>query len=110
MKILLATDGSDCSKAAVDAVAERPWPKGSEVKVITAIEFPYTPMTESWALPDSYFNELETAVMEQAETAVNHAAKRIKFAPTELVITTEVETGSDKDVLLEEAEKWSVAM
>jgi len=31
MKILLATDGSDCSKAAVDAVAERPWPEGSEV-------------------------------------------------------------------------------
>jgi len=106
MKILLATDGSDCSKAAVDAVAERPWPKGSEVKVITAIELPYTPMTESWALPDSYFKELETAVMEQAEAAVNQAAKRLKFAPTELVITTEVANGSAKDVILDEAEKW----
>jgi hypothetical protein len=69
MKILLAIDGSDCSKAAVDAVAGRPWPRGSEVKVISAIEIPYTPMTESWALPDSYFKELEMAVMEQAETA-----------------------------------------
>jgi nucleotide-binding universal stress UspA family protein len=106
MKILLATDGSDCSKAAVDAVAERPWPKGSEVKVIYAIEIPYTPMTESWALPDSYFKELETAVMEQAETVVNQAAMRLKFAPTELVITTEVANGSAKDVILDEAEKW----
>ena len=54
MKILLATDGSDCSKAAVVAVAERPWPEGSEVKVISAIELPYTPMTEAWALPGSH--------------------------------------------------------
>ena len=106
MKILLATDGSDCSKAAVVAVAERPWPEGSEVKVISAIELPYTPMTEAWALPDSYFKELETAVTERAETAVTQAAKRLKYACGELLITTEVANGSAKDVILDEAEKW----
>ena len=36
MKILLATDGSDCSKTAVKSAAERPWPEGSEVKIISA--------------------------------------------------------------------------
>jgi len=106
MKILLATDGSDCSKAAVVAVAERTWPEGSEVKVISAIELPYTPMTETWALPDSYFKELETAVAERAEAAVNQAAKRLKSARGELLITTEVANGSAKDVILDEAEKW----
>src|SRR5262245_40784325 len=106
MKILLATDGSDCSKAAVDAVAERPWPKGSEVKVICAIDLPYTSMTETWALPDSYFKELETAGTEQAETAVKQAEERLKSARGELVITTEVANGSAKDVILDEAEKW----
>src|SRR5215475_8303325 len=100
MKILLATDGSDCSKAAVDAVAERPWPQGSEVKVISAIELPYTPMTATWALPASYIKELETAGTERAETAVNRAAERIKSARRELVITTEVANGSAKDVIL----------
>ena len=106
MKILLATDGSDFSKAAVDAVAERPWPQGSEVRVISAIEFPYTPMTETWALPDSYFKDLETAGAEQAETAVKRAAERLKSARGEFVITTEVANGSAKDVILDEAEKW----
>jgi hypothetical protein len=40
MKILLATDGSDYSKAAVNSVAERPWPEDSEVKIISAMEIP----------------------------------------------------------------------
>jgi len=106
MKILLATDGSDCSKAAVDSVAERPWPEGSVVKVISAIELPYTPMTETWALPDTYFKDLETAGMEQARSAVNQAAKRLKSARGELVIMTEVADGSAKDVILDEAENW----
>jgi len=110
MKILLATDGSDCSKAAVDAVAERPWPEGSEVMVISAIELSYTPMTESWAIPDSYFKELETAGTEQAKTAVNQAAKRLKSAHGDLVIMTEVANGSAKDVILDEAENWGADM
>jgi nucleotide-binding universal stress UspA family protein len=105
MKILLATDGSDCSKVAVDDVAERPWPNDSEVKVISVIELPYTPMTETWALPDSYLKELETAGMEQAKTAVKQAEERLKSARG-LVITTEVANGSAKDVILDEAEKW----
>jgi hypothetical protein len=53
MKILLATDGSDYSKAAVKAVAERQWPEGGKVKIISAVEIPYTPTTEVWVLPDS---------------------------------------------------------
>lgn len=107
MKILLATDGSDCSNAAVDAVAERPWPRGSEVKIISAIDPPYAPTTEAWALPDSYFRELEAAGTEHAETAVNRAAKRLESAGSgELVITTEVANGYAKDVILDEAERW----
>lgn len=60
MKILLAIDGSPCSTAAVDEVARRPWPQGSTVKVLTAIEsatsVPITP--EAWALPPDYFEGL----------------------------------------------------
>jgi hypothetical protein len=38
MKILLAVDGSVCSEAAIQEVARRPWPPGSEVKVISITE------------------------------------------------------------------------
>jgi hypothetical protein len=33
MKILLAIDGSNCSEAAVNTIAGRPWPEGSELKI-----------------------------------------------------------------------------
>jgi len=107
MKILLATDGSDCSKDAVDAVAERPWPAGSEVRVLSAMELPSMPTTETWVFPDSYFKELEAAGKEQAENAVNHAVERLKSAGSGwLKVTSEVTTGPAKDVILDEAEGW----
>ena len=107
MKILLATDGSDCSKAAVDAVAERPWPDGSEIRVLSALELPYMPTTETWVFPDSYFKDLEAAGKEQAEYAVNQAVNRLKSAlDGAFKVTTEITTGSAKDVILDEAERW----
>jgi nucleotide-binding universal stress UspA family protein len=38
MKILIATDGSPYSDAAVQNVADRPWPKESELRVISVLE------------------------------------------------------------------------
>jgi hypothetical protein len=66
MKILLATDGSDYSKAAVNSIAERPWPEGSEVKIVSVMEILYVPTTETLVLPDIYYKELERVAKEQA--------------------------------------------
>ena len=38
LKILLATDGSASSDAAAQSIAERPWPAGTEVRVLSAVE------------------------------------------------------------------------
>jgi len=108
MKILLATDGSDCSKAAVNSVAERPWPRGSEVKIVSAMETPYAPTTETWVLPDSYYRELEKAARAQAEAAVKEAIMRIECGMASgLEIITEIKSGSAREVILDEAEKWN---
>jgi nucleotide-binding universal stress UspA family protein len=107
MKILLATDGSDYSKAAVNSIAERMWPEGSEVKIVSATEIPNVPATEAWVLPDSYYTELGGAAKAQAEAAVNAAAWRIKAGKDpELGVITEVKNGHATDVILDEAEKW----
>ena len=37
MKILLATDGSSFSEVAVDRVASRAWPAGTEIKVLYVV-------------------------------------------------------------------------
>ena len=107
MKILIATDGSDYSKAAVNSVAERPWPQGSEVKIISAMEIPYAPATEAWVLPDSYYLELDRVAREQADAAVKDAVGRIESGKASgLEIITKIVSGSAGEVILGEAERW----
>jgi nucleotide-binding universal stress UspA family protein len=107
MKILLATDGSDYSKVAVDAVADRPWPAGSELKIISVMEAPYVPTTDVWVLPDNYYNDLEEAAKAQAQAAVKDAAEEIRSSKTaELETITEVKSGAARNVILDEAERW----
>jgi nucleotide-binding universal stress UspA family protein len=110
MKILLAVDGSNCSEAAVNEVARRPWPAGSEARVVSAVELPFVPTTETWALPDSYYSQLEQAGYEQAHRTVNGAVERLRESaagrPTPLEITSHIVTGSARDVILGEAEEW----
>jgi nucleotide-binding universal stress UspA family protein len=107
MKILLATDGSDYSKAAVNSVAERPWPQGSEVKIISAMEIPYAPTTETWVMPDSYYSELDRVAREQAEAAVKYAVERIESGKASgIEIITKIISGSAREAILDEAEKW----
>lgn len=110
MRILLAVDGSTCSDAAVNEVAARPWPEGSEVRVLSAVELPFVPTPETWALPDSYYSQLEEAGREQARDAVNRAVERLRASAanrqTPLVLTTHVVDGSAREVILGEADAW----
>ena len=38
-KILLATDGSNCSELAARSIASRPWPRDTEVRILSVLEF-----------------------------------------------------------------------
>lgn len=104
MKILLAVDGSECSQAAVASVAARPWPQGTDIKILSALELPFMPTPETWALPDSYYAQLESAATEAAQTAVNEAAEKLQNP--DYHVTTEIKSGPAKTVILEEAEAW----
>lgn len=105
MKILLAIDGSTCSDAAVEEVARRPWPEGSLVKVITALEIPIPPTQEGWALPLNYFEELDAALRKQGENIVNRAIQRLKSNKT-LSADAVLAPGPPRPVILNEAENW----
>ncbi len=107
MKILLATDGSPCSEAAVNEVARRPWPAGSEVKIISAFELPTPPASEPWALPPNYFQEVEKAARDQAQMALDHASATFRAGENQqLKVATTLLEGSPKHVILDEAEQW----
>ena len=107
MKILLAVDGSDCSEAAAKEVANRPWPEGSEIRVLSVIEPFITPMAEAWALPDDYWEEADKAARDHAGAVVDKAlsALSVRKQPG-LAITSEIVRGNSRDGILSEAERW----
>ena len=108
MKVLVATDGSECSAVAIEEVARRPFPAGSHVRVITAIE-PYAPLTaEPWTANAGYYKQIEEVERERAQRALEQAANTLREGEEsrQLQITTEVLTGSPKRVIVEEAERW----
>jgi nucleotide-binding universal stress UspA family protein len=104
MKILMPVDGSDCSKVAVASVASRPWPAGSVVKVLSAVELPYAPTSEMWTIPDNYYAQLEAAAQDAAAQAVEEAAEVLEGQGLEVVTATG--SGSAREVILAEARQW----
>ena len=106
MKILLAVDGSTFSDAAVSEVARRPWPAGSEVRIISAAEAAHIPAPVPHGAADFYAETLRDA-REHARTAVNLAAAKLSGeANAALRVTTAAPTGPAKQVILGEAEEW----
>ena len=105
MKILLAIDGSKYGEAAVRELAQRQWPAGTEVRVLSVAHparyFPDPLLMMSATHFDSLKDEQERAARDVAAAADEIA----KCAPA-LKVTTQVLEGSPKKVIVEEAERW----
>ena len=107
MRVLVAVDGSEYSDAALDEVGSRVWPAHSEIRVITAYELPLTPTPETWALPPDYFDKLDRAVRERAESVKDVAVIRLaKSLDPSIKLTGNILPGPPRSVILEEAERW----
>lgn len=108
MKVLLAVDGSPCSEAAVNEVASRPWPTGSQVKIVTAYELPPpAPTPYAWAVPVEYFDEMEKAAQTGAHAVLDAAADKLAASLNQSVqVTKEILSGSPRSAIIEEADRW----
>jgi len=103
MKILLAIDGSADSDAAVAAVGGRPWPAGSEVRVVTADSPVDTSLLRDGT---TVFDELVRRQRTVAYRKLNAAVGRLQQASPNLKITSILREGWPKEVILDEAEQW----
>jgi nucleotide-binding universal stress UspA family protein len=107
MRILLAIDGSSFSDAAVKEVATRPWPVGSEARIISVVEPPLLPTVETWVPPDNYIEALEKAGEDQARSVVRRAADGIfKEQGDRLRLSVEIVGGHPKHAIIDHAESW----
>jgi nucleotide-binding universal stress UspA family protein len=105
LKVLIATDGSAFSRAAIRSVAKRPWPKDSVFRVI-AIPEPFMPLTE--------FPNFDLKEIENLNTAALKAAKRYSAAGTEILAKAGLNVGegtllpkdNDGREIVKEADFW----
>jgi nucleotide-binding universal stress UspA family protein len=98
VRILLGLDGSCGSLAAVDVIAGRAWPIASEVRIVTVID-PHT----SGTAPQLPAGQLCVAD-EHVDEFIRRATR--KLADAELTVTSKIETGDPKRLLVAAAEEW----
>jgi len=105
MRILVATDGSEQSEAAVDEIARQHFPADTEVRVISVVE----PLSFGEGVDMGLYVEIEKAAHERASAAVEKAAAKFRAneESRQLNVTMEVISGSPKRVILEEAEAFA---
>lgn len=107
MRILLATDGSNSCKVAVDEICKRPWPAGTRVKIISVA--PVLTLAEAdpyRLLGAAIHSEMIEKDRAQAAHVVESTAEEIRSRAPELHVETETFDGSPKQVIVEEAERW----
>ncbi|GGK18754.1 universal stress protein [Yeosuana aromativorans] len=108
MKILLATDGSEYSKVAVEELARMPFQLNTEVRILSVFDNSLASAMGSvpmGGLPSTY-NDAILIAKEVSEKNVKDAAKSLKKANSKLSITTTVVPGSPKNAILDESENY----
>lgn len=108
MKLLLATDGSECSEQAARSVGSRPWPKGTEVRVLSVVELSaswFTGSTPAYLDPEAV-ETLRSKTMQHARDAVATAEKIIADAGLTVRGDVAIPSAAAKQVIITEAAEW----
>ncbi|MGH9558597.1 MAG: universal stress protein [Bryobacteraceae bacterium] len=108
-RILLATDGFDPATHAARSIAARPWPTGTEVRVLSAVELPMTGFQAAFepGIGDAQTVEtLRVEGMRHAQNAVRDAELILTAAGLKTSESVSVLVETPKQIIMDEAEKW----
>ena len=104
MRMLIATDGSDCSKGAVIESARYINPETTAIEIVSALEDPL-PMaaisTESYQLVGDSITQLAVTSVKEAESEL-----RNQFKGKHLDLATKVLHGCADQMIIDEAKRW----
>ncbi len=110
MKILIATDGSDYSRKAIENACEiLENVENKQIEVISVFEEIGYTATEPFAVSTEYVKEMEKIGREQSTKFANEAKEIIqeKLGDLDLQINTKVAKGSAGKTIVKEAEDWA---
>ena len=113
MKILLATDGSECSEIALRSVANRPWPAGSEIKIVSVRELLTLDNATSASspcpiYPESLLIEILEDARKRADKAIAQARQILTSKGLKVCDGSGTPVGDAREILLDEARAWGV--
>jgi len=109
LKILLAVDGSEGSRHATEALAARPWPGGTEIRVLSAVELGMSALQGAFEIPALDAVQLESqraAAMKRTEEAIDSARKTLEAAGLTTSESISVLLASPPEIILQEAAAW----
>ena len=107
MKILLATDGSDSARVALDFLTDFPLPVGSEVILLSVIDW-------SAYLVESDYGDGQALIAEETRDALRHETEQLLAGETDRLKaagwtgSTEVRHGNPADEIIQAAEDYGV--
>lgn len=109
MKIVVATDGSEYSRKAIEKCAYFVAPEGTtEILIISAAENVTPIAAEPFGVSNQYYAEVAADLRKQAANAVSDAEAMIneKCTGRDVKITTEVYQGNVKEEIVDAAKRF----
>lgn len=109
MKILIATDGSDYSKTAIEECCRLIIrPETSDILIVSAFEDTYPIAAEPFAISAEFYQKVTDGLSELAEGFVREGEQivRDRFPDAKLAISTEVLHGAPDHQIVHKAKEW----
>ncbi len=110
LKVLLATDGSASAESAARAIAERPWPAGTEVQVLSAVELILPPGRALFEVPIIDTEFLESArgeAMQRTQAAIARAREILSATGLNVSESLSVLAETPREIILRQAVEWN---
>jgi nucleotide-binding universal stress UspA family protein len=104
MRIILAVDGSSYSAEAAEAVAARPWPPETVIRVLSAVEDVTPPAAELWYGPVESLERARQEMLTHAEWLTTESAESLRASG--LTAETAVRHGDARSIIVDEAKEW----
>lgn len=113
MRVLLAVDESDFSTAAARAIAARPWPQGTEVRVMSAVDLAPSFLQSAFEPPfvdTKGMEELRQQAVERAQNCIMEARTILSDAGLQTSEYLSVLLEDPKKAILDEAKNWNAEL
>lgn len=108
MRILITTDGSDFSQAAIEKCCQMVVkPEETAIKVVSVYEMTFP--LDVFPTPTDFTERLENSAREQAAEFAEQAEAMIRgfFPDANIDLTTQIAVGAPEQILIEEAKEWN---